>query len=375
MTKKFIPVSSPLITIEDAKSVYKTVKSGWVSSSGKEIHAFEKKFANTIHKKYACTVSNGTAALEIAVKSLNLKKNAEIIMPTFTIISNAIAAIKNSAKPVLVDTDIKTWNIKIEDIENKITSKTKAIMVPHIYGFPCDMNKIKKLCNKYKLYLIEDAAEMIGQSYKGKPCGSFGDISTFSFYANKHITTGEGGMILTNNKNLNKKFQELKNLSFGKKERFLHSDISWNYRFTNIQASLGLSQLKRLKKIVKRKREIGNFYYDKFKKNKNIIIQPKKLQYAKNIYWVYGIIIKNKNKKFREKIQKKLLKYNIETRPFFYPMHKQKIFHKLGFFKKEKYPVSEFLSNNGFYIPSGLNLKKQTLSYIASTVNKLVGDK
>lgn len=372
MRKKLIPVSSPLITINDAKNVYKVVKSGWVSSSGKEILRFEKKLAKFVNRKFACTVSSGTAALEIAVKSLNLKKNDEIIMPAFTIISNAIAIIKNQAKPVLVDTDIKTWNIKIEDIEKKINKKTRALMIPHIYGFPCDMDKITKLCKKYKLYLIEDAAEMIGQEYKGIPCGSFGDISTFSFYANKHITTGEGGMIFTNNFKLHNKFRLLKNLNFGTKERFNHSEISWNYRLTNMQASLGLSQFKRIKNIIKKKRFIGNFYYNKFKDNNKILIQKNKLDYAKNIYWIFGIILKDKSKNFRKNFQKKLLTKKIETRPFFYPMHKQDIFIKKGYFKNEKYPCSEFLSSNGFYIPSGLNLTTKQLEYVANTINKLL---
>jgi len=372
MRNKIIPVSSPLITLKDAQSVFKTVRSGWVSSAGKEIKKFEKKFASLNNRKFACTVANGTAALEIAVKSLNLKKNDEIIMPAFTIISNAIAIIKNNAKPVLIDSNLDNWNINIKDIQKKISKRTKAIMVPHIYGFPCEMDKLKKLCNQNQLYLIEDAAEMIGQTYMDRPCGSFGDISTFSFYANKHITTGEGGMILTNKKYLNERFNDLKNLSFGKNERFLHTDISWNYRFTNIQASLGLSQLRRLKSIVKKKREIGNFYYEKFKDNKKIIIQPKKMSYAKNIYWVFGLILKENNKKRREKIQKNLLKYKIETRPFFCPMHKQKIFHGLGLFKKQKFPISEYMYNSGFYIPAGLNLNKTTQSYIADRVNKVI---
>ena len=375
MIKNLIPVSSPLVTIDDAKKVYKVVKSGWISSSGKEISEFEKKLAKFVNRKFACAVSIGTAALEIAVKSLNLKKNDEVIMPAFTIISNAIAIIKNEAKPVLVDTDIKTWNIKIDDIEKKITKKTKALMIPHIYGFPCDMDKIIKLCKKHKLYLIEDAAEMIGQEYKGKPCGSFGDISTFSFYANKHITTGEGGMIFTNNIKLHNKFKLFKNLNFGKKDRFNHSEISWNYRLTNMQASLGLSQFSRIKEIIRKKRFIGNFYFNKFKNNNKILVQPDKLDYAQNIYWIYGIILKNKNKRFRKNLQKLLLKKRIETRPFFYPMHKQDIFIKKGYFKHGRYPYSEFLSSNGFYIPSGLNLTVKQLNYVANTINNLLSDK
>ena len=372
MQKKIIPVSNPLTTINDAKSVYDVVKNGWISSSGKNIKLFENKLAKFVNRKFACAVSSGTAALEIAVKSLELNKNDEIIMPSFTIISNAISIIKNSAKPVLIDSDLQTWNIKIEDIEKKITKKTKAIMIPHIYGFPCEMDKIIKICKKKKLFLIEDAAEMIGQNYNEKPCGCFGDISTFSFYANKHITTGEGGMLFTNNSKLNEKFNLLKNLNFGKKERFNHTDISWNYRLTNMQATLGLSQFKRIKQIVKKKREIGNFYFNKFKNNKNIIIQPNKLKYAKNIYWIFGIILKSKNKKFRENFQKKLLLKKIETRPFFVPMHKQDIFIKKGYFKNESYPISEFLSSNGFYIPTGLNLSKKELNYIANTIINLI---
>ena len=292
-------------------------------------------------------------------------------MPSFTIISNAISIIKNHAKPVLVDSDMSNWNINIENIKKKITKKTKALMIPHIYGFPCEMDKILNICKKYKLYLIEDAAEMIGQTYKNKPCGSFGDISTFSFYANKHITTGEGGMVFTNNKNFFEKFNSFKNLSFGKKDRFNHSDISWNYRITNMQAALGVSQVSRLKKIIKKKREIGNFYYEKFKNNKNLIIQPTKFDYAENIFWIYGIVLKKGSKKYRQEIQKKLLKINIDTRSFFWPMHKQDIFKKMGLFKKEKHPVSEFLSNNGFYIPSGINLSYKKLNYIADSINLL----
>ena len=209
--------------------------------------------AKYLNRNYGCAVSSGTAALEIAIKALNLKKNDEILMPSFTIISNANAIIKNSLKPVLIDVDIYTWNIIINDIEKKITKRTKCLMLPHIYGLSNDMDKILKIVKKHNLYLIEDAAEVFGLKYKNRYCGSFGDISILSFYANKHITTGEGGMILTNNYELNKKFKDYRNLCFGSKfNRFNHYDIGWNYRYTNIQASLGLNQLKRINKIVQK---------------------------------------------------------------------------------------------------------------------------
>jgi len=328
---KLIPVNTPVILKSDITNVNRALRSGWISSVGPEIIKFEKEIAKFTQRKYASCVSSGSAALDIAVKSLGIGRGDEVIMPSFTIISNALSIIRNSAKPVLVDSDLSTWNIKIEDIEKNINRKTKAIMLPHIYGFPNDMNEIKKIVKKHNLFLIEDASEMIGQKYKNKPCGSFGDISTFSFYANKHITTGEGGMLLTNNPKLDTKIKSLRNLCFGTKNRFNHSDLGWNYRYTNIQASLGLGQLKRIKKIVKKKRDIGNFYYNNLYRNNNISIQPRELSYAKNIYWVFGVLLRKKNKISLQKLQKKLLKSNIQTRSFFWPTQKQKIFKKNGF--------------------------------------------
>ena len=367
--KKFIPVNTPLINNKDALSVAKEIKSGWISSEGPSVKEFEKKIAKFLDRKFGCAVSSGTAALEIAIRSLGLNKNDEVIMPSFTIISNAMAIVKSSAKPILIDVNLNTWNIKIEDIEKKITKKTKCLMIPHIYGLANDMDKILKITKKYNLYLIEDAAEVFGLKYKNKQCGSFGDISILSFYANKHITTGEGGMLLTNNPKLNEKFKDYRNLCFGsKKNRFNHYDISWNYRYTNIQAALGLSQLKRIGKIIKKKHEIGNYYYKHFKNIKNIILQPNKLSYCKNIYWVFGIVLKRNNKNNIGSVIKKLQSKNIGTRPFFWPMHKQDAFKKKNYFKNIKLSNSEFISKNGFYLPSGLGLTSKELKFVKDTV-------
>ena len=239
----FLPVSKPLISKKDIFAVNKTLKSGWISSDGPDVKKFENKFSKYVDRKFSVAVSSGTAALEIAIKALGIKKNDEVLIPNFTIISNAIAVLKQNAKPILIDCNLDNWNINIDDIEKKITKKTKAIIVTHIYSFPNEMEKIIKICNKKNILIIEDAAEVLGLKYKGKKCGSFGDISTFSFYANKQITTGEGGMISLNNLNLYNKCKSLRNLSFGKKNRFNHDDIGWNYRMTNIQASLGFSQI------------------------------------------------------------------------------------------------------------------------------------
>jgi perosamine synthetase len=368
---KFIPVSIPEVSSEDIKSVNSVLKKGWISSDGPEVKIFESKFSKKINRKYSIAVSNGTAALEIVIKALGIKKNDEVIIPNFTIISNALAVIKQNAKPVLIDCDLKTWNINIDEIEKKISKRTKAIIVTHIYSFSNDMDKILKICKKYKIKLIEDAAEVLGLKYKNKMCGSFGDLSTFSFYANKQVTCGEGGMISTNNFDLYQKCKSLRNLSFGKKQRFNHDDIAWNYRMTNIQAALGISQLKRLDKIVKKKIYIGNYYFKRLSKNKNIYMTPPKISYSKNIYWVVGILIKNK-KVLAQKIIKDLNKYGIGARPFFWPMYNQNIFTKMKIFEKGKYPNSSYLGKYGFYIPSYIKLDNSQMNYIISIINRLL---
>ncbi len=372
LVKIKFPVNEPKIFDLEKKNVLKCLNTGWISSQGKFVTEFEKKFANFNKRKFGISVSSGTAALEIALKSLNLKKNDEVIIPTFTIISSIICIIKLGLKPVLVDSNIDNWNMSIEETLKKINRKTKAIIITHIYGFPVNMEKILYVAKKRGIKIIEDAAEMIGQKYKNKMCGSYGDISTFSFYANKHITTGEGGMILTNNKNVYLKSKSLRNLCFGEINRFNHDDIGYNYRFTNIQAAIGCAQLKNIKWIVKRKMEIGNRYYKQLKNNKNLFIQKPFNKYSKNIYWIVGILIYNKKGINKKIIVKKLRKKGIETRDFFYPMHKQNIIQKLKIFKKkEKYPVSEKLFKQGFYLPSGLNIKNREIDTICKYLNKI----
>ena len=372
LSKKIIfPVSIPHISKKDIYSVNKTLKTGWISSDGPEIKKFENKFSNYVNRKFSIAVSSGTAALEISIKALGIKKNDEVLIPNFTIISNALAVLRQHAKPVLIDCNLDDWNIKISDIEKKITNKTKAIIVTHIYSFPNDMDKILKICKKRKIFIIEDAAEVLGLNYKNKKCGSFGDISTFSFYANKQVTTGEGGMISVNSLQLYKKCCSLRNLCFGKSNRFNHDDLGWNYRMTNIQAALGLSQLKNISNVVKKKMSVGRQYFQKLKKNKNLQILPPSNLFAKNIYWIVGIVIKNKKIKTKN-MMKKLLRYGIQTRPFFWPMSEQKIFKKLKIFNKANYPNSKYLSEYGFYLPSYLKLNNKEIDYICSVVNKLM---
>ena len=370
----FIPVNKPLITKEDISYLNKSISKGWISSEGPEVKKFENDFSNFIGHKYSVAVSSGTAALDIAIKSLKLKKGDEVIIPNFTIISNAIAVLKENLNIKLIDCNIKDWNMNISEVKKKITKKTKAIIATHIYNFPLRVDILKKICNKNKIILIEDAAEAIGQKLNNKLCGSFGDISIFSFYANKQITTGEGGMITTNNKKLFEKSKSLRNLCFGKKDRFNHEDIGWNYRMTNLQASLGVSQLKRIKSIVHKRHLVGKEYFQRLKYNKNIYIPETSRNYAKNIYWVIAFVITNKNLNIdAKKMMKKLITYGIQTRPFFWPMHKQKIF-------KEKYKIntsgnyknSEYISKYGLYLPSSLDIKSNQIKFICDKVNSIL---
>ena len=371
---KFIPVNKPIVSKDDINSVVKSLKEGWISGDGPYVKKFEENYAKYHKRKYAVAVSNGTAALEIAVKSLNLKKGSEIIVPTFSIISTALCVIKNNLKPILVDSDLHNWNMIPEQIIKKINKKTKAIIVTHIYGYPVDMEKILKVAKKKKIFIIENEAEMNGQRYKKKICGSFGDVSTFSFYANKHITTGEGGMIVTNNKKIFERSRSLRNLCFGVGEnRFNHDDIGWNYRMSSMQAAMGISQLKKINLLIKRKREIGKLYFSLLKKNMFIKIQKPSLKYADNIYWVFGVLLTSKSKLNREDVVQKLLKKKIQTRNFFYPMHKQKIFKKLKTFNKSShFPNAEYLSKNGFYLPSGLGVTNEEIKYICKTLNVIL---
>jgi len=255
----FIPVNEPLLDGNEKKYLAECIDTGWVSSEGPFVKRFEEEFAARVGRKHGTADTNGTAAIDVAIDALGIGLGDEVILPTFTIISCVLQIVRAGATPVLVDSDPLTWNMDVSQIEEKITPRTKAIMVVHTYGLPVDMDPVIELCSRYRLKLIEDAAEMIGQTYRGKPCGSFGDISTVSFYSNKHITTGEGGMILTEDDDLAKQCRQLRNLCFKPGMRFVHERLGWNLRMTNLQAALGVAQLERLDVFLKKKRWIGSF--------------------------------------------------------------------------------------------------------------------
>lgn len=361
-----IPVCEPLIREKELKYVNECLKTGWISSSGKFIDEFEKKWAGYCGMKYGIAVSNGTAALEVAMRCIDLKPGDEVIMPAFTIISCALAVIYSKGKPIFVDSEPRTFTIDASKIEEKISKKTRVIMPVHIYGHPCDMDPIIKLANKYDLVIIEDAAEAHGAEYKGKKCGGFGDISCFSFYANKIITTGEGGMVLTNDKKYAEKAKSLRNLCF-QKRRFYHEELGNNFRLTNIQAAIGLAQLERIDGLIEKKRWIGKTYNAKLNNISSLMLPVEEL-WAKNVYWMYGVVLKENAGINADEFAKRLYTLGVETRPFFLGMHRQPVFKEMGLADNEYYPVSDRISDKGLYLPSGLTLTEKDINFVVNAI-------
>jgi perosamine synthetase len=352
-----IPVNTPILSGNELEYVKNCIETGWISSEGPYINEFEDKFSQYIGVRNGIAVSNGTAALDIAIAALNIGPGDEVILPTFTIISPILQVIRSGATPVLVDSDPITWNMNVNEVISKITLKTKAIIVVHIYGLPVDIDPILEVCREKGIYLIEDAAEMHGQTYKGKMVGSFGDISTFSFYPNKHITTGEGGMLLTNNQDIAERCKKLRNLAFEpSKPRFVHYELGWNYRMTNLQAALGLAQLERIDFHIEKKRNIGTAYQNGLNGVRGFQLPLASTDYAENIYWIFGLIAESIE--LKNYTIEKLTKLQIGTRPFFWCMHEQPVFQNMGLFKGEKYPIAENMARCGFYLPSGLGLSE-----------------
>lgn len=371
----FIPINEPLLNGNEKKYLCECIDSGWISSEGPFVKKFEEGMADYVGRKYGVAVSSGTAALETAVQALNLPKQSEVIMPAFTIISCAQAIVKAGLIPVVIDCREDTWNMDVEQIEEKITAKTSAIMVVHIYGITVDMDLVLKLAKKYDLKIIEDAAQAHGQTYKGKRCGGFGDVSIFSFYPNKLIASGEGGMILTDDEELARRSRGIRNLCFLPERRFVHEELGNNFRMTNMQAAIGCAQLEKIEDAIIKKREIGKFYRENLQTVTETLIHPtERTEYCDNIYWVYGLVLNNTKMNAKQAMEL-LQKRGIGTRPFFYPIHKQPVFLKMGLFIDEKCPVSETIAENGFYIPSGLGLTEEKMQRVVQVMQEEFGEK
>lgn len=358
-----IQVSSPILSGNELLYVKDCIKTNWIAS-GKYLSLFEKKFAKFCQTSYSASCSNGTAALHLALLSLGVGKNDEVIVPDLTYVSTANAVCYTGAKPVFVDVDRDTWTIDPEKIEEKITKKTKAIIPVHLFGHPADMDAINKIAKKYNIFVIEDACQAHGSTYKNKKTGSLSDIGCFSFSGAKVITSGEGGMVVSNNKKLIEKTIDIKTNYTSKIRNFYHSEIGHNYRFTNIQAAIGLAQLEDVEQNLKKKIKNAKLY-NELLGNIDIIQLPAEKKWAKNTYWLYSIVLKKIN--LRDKLIHYLDKKNIETRPFFYSLHNLPMY-----LAKEKFPVSEYLSENGISLPSGAGLTQKEIEYIASEIRKFV---
>lgn len=368
----FIQVNQPLLNGNEKKYLNECIDTGWISSEGPFIKQFEEQFSARVDRKQGVAVCNGTAALDAALAALDIGSGDEVIMPAFTIISCIGQIIRSGAKPVLVDSDPMTWNMDVRQIEEKITDRTKAIMVVHIFGLPVDIDPVLQIAKQYGLKVLEDAAQMHGQTYKGKPCGSFGDISTFSFYSNKHITTGEGGMILTNDAQLAEDCRSLRNLCFQPHRRFVHDRLGWNLRMTNLQAALGLAQLERLDEFIQRKRNMGACYTSLLEDLPGIQLPVLRTDYAENIYWVYGIVLKEEVPFDAQEAMTRLHTLGVGTRPFFWPMHEQPILQEMNLFQGTQYPIAEHLGRRGFYLPSGLALTEGHIKRSAMALREIL---
>jgi perosamine synthetase len=373
-------VNEPLLGQRELEYVSECVQTGWISSAGRFIEEFEKQWATYCGRRYGIAVSNGTAALQVAAACLGLKPGDEVIMPTFTIISCALAAVYNGGVPVLVDCDPRTWCMDVDQVKSKITERTRAIMPVHIYGHPVDMDPILDLAERHGLAVIEDAAEVHGAEYLSgrgtthpawRRCGSFGTLSCFSFYANKLITTGEGGMVLTDDPILAEKTRSLRNLCFQANRRFHHEELGFNFRLTNLQAALGLAQVERIEEIIARKRWMGQEYNRRLAGLRGLQL-PVEEPWARNVYWMYGVVLSEETGMDATVFDQRLKQHGIETRPFFLGLHEQPVFHQRGLFVQERFPVTERIARQGLYFPSGLALTAEQLDEVCAAVHEVL---
>ncbi len=375
MSSGFIPVNRPRLEGREVEYVQDCLRSGWISSEGPYVERFEAAMAAACGRRFGVAMSNGSVALDLAVAALDLGPGDEVILPTFTIVSCAAAIVRAGATMAVVDCDPETYNMTAEGVAAAITPRTRAIMIVHLYGLPVDLDPILALAERHGLKVIEDAAEMHGQTYRGRPCGSFGDISTLSFYPNKHVTTGEGGMALTDDPFLAERLRSLRNLCFQPGRRFVHEELGWNARMSNIQAALGLAQVERLDEAVLRKRQIGARYREALGNERCIALPPASTHYADNIYWVFGLVLNDEVGLDAAGVMKALEKHGIGSRPFFWCLHEQPVFLKRGWFEGDRHPHAERIARRGFYLPSGLGIEDEEIDRSVTALQAVLDER
>lgn len=374
-----IRVSEPVIGRSEIDQIVECLEAGWVSSTGPYVERFENAWADRCDRAQGVAVSNGTTALQLAVAALDLPAGSEIVMPSFTIISCALAAIYNDLVPVFVDCDPHTWCMDPGAVEAAITDRTAAVMLVHIYGHPVDADPILALADRHGLAVVEDAAEAHGARYlrdhgtgdeRWVPCGSLGDVSAFSFYANKLVTTGEGGMVLADGDELIERARSLRNLAFlpDPTRRFEHEELGFNFRLTNPQAALGLAQIERLEQTVGAKRALAHSYTEALD---DLPLQlPTQREWARNVYWMYGLVLDDDVPFDAAELARRLLEQGVETRPFFVGLHEQPVLRGRGLFGGASLPVTERLRRRGLYLPSGPGLDSSQQERVVSAVRK-----
>ena len=366
-----IPVNEPLLNDKAMEYVQECIRTGWISSAGSFIERFEQMWAQYCGADYGIAVSNGTTALQSAVACLRMEPGTEVIMPTFTIISCALAVIDAGCVPVLVDSEPDTWCMDVSQVESKITPRTRAIMPVHMYGHPVDMGPLVELAKAYDLHVIEDAAEAHGAEYNGTRAGGMGDLGCFSFYANKIITTGEGGMVVTKSEEYAERLRSYRNLCFRPDRRFLHTELGQNYRLTNLQAAVGVAQVERIDEHVARKRHMGKAYNERLDGLPQIAL-PVEREWAKNVYWMYGVVLDDDVPYDATEFASRLLAKGIDTRPFFIGMHEQPVFLDRGMFNGESYPVAGRIARRGLYLPSGLAITDEQIDRVSDEVRQVL---
>ncbi|MBI4407195.1 MAG: DegT/DnrJ/EryC1/StrS family aminotransferase [Candidatus Kerfeldbacteria bacterium] len=365
-----VPVNSPFISVEAKRNVAEAMDTGWISSAGKFVEEFERDFASYLGMKHGITVSNGTAALHVALLAVDIGPDDEVIVPAFTMMSTILAVLYTGAKPVFVDCELETYNIDVKQIEAHITSRTKAILPVHIYGHACEMDEILALAKQHNLHVIEDAAEAHGGEYKGKKCGTMSELSCFSFYGNKIVTTGEGGMVLTNDDALAHRCRKLKDLYHSDAKRFIHEQVGYNYRLTNVQAAIGCGEIKHIEEYIAKKQWMADFYREHLSVIPGLRL-PVTKSYVKNVYWMYGVLVDpDKFGMDKDTLRARLKERGVDTRDFFYSPNVQPVLLE-RFGKMGDFPNTDYIAANGLYLPSGLALTEEQARYVCEQVKQL----
>lgn len=367
-----IPVSRPHLTSDDIEAVKAALEAGYLSGEAPIVAEFESRFASAVGREHGVAVANGSVALDLAIHALDLEPGDEVLVPSFTIASCLFAILRTGATPVFVDSDPITWNMSPEHFASLVTSKTRALMAVHIYGLPIDLDPVLQICRSRGIAVIEDAAESHTVTYKGRQCGSFGLASTFSFYPNKAITTGEGGMIVTDDVQFRDRLKKLRNLAFRPPpgRRFIHDEIGWNFRMSSLQAALGNSQLNRMSDVTAEKRRIGTRYFGLLADHELVTMQPSATAYSENKYWVAGVLLDERIDAIE--VASELRSRGVDTRPFFYPLHQQPLLAKYGLAEQVPLPVAERLGRDGLYLPSFVGMAEADIERSAKELVSVV---